>query len=312
MTSRQLWEHWRHFWFEMRSPLPVAVFRILLGLHVLMFGVLIYPDLSTWYLPEGILSLQPYREWSGSERFSLLFFLPPTAASVHAVFTILMVSALTFTFGFCTRTSNFFMVLMLVSLHQRNLIMLNPADGLMRLMALYLMFSQAGKALSIDAWLQRRGAQEPLAAPSYAIWAQRLMQLQVVVVYLQGVLLKINGSPWLDGTAVYYVLQLHDYHRLPVSFLLQNLLLLKLMTWGALVTEFCLATLLWVKEFRYYILAAGVALHLGIELTMNIPLLETLMISTYVLFIDPKDIDTVLARCRGLRKAQSAANAVSS
>lgn len=292
---------WNHFWFELRSPLPVCVFRILYGLHVLFFCVLIYPDLMTWYLPNGILSLQPYREWLGSERFSLLFWLPQSEASVYAVFALLTIAAFTLTIGFCTRTSAFVLCLMLISLHNRNLIILNSGDCLMRMMGIYLMFSHCGEQLSIDAWLKKRAC-VPITQTEFAIWAQRLMQLQICAVYLHSVLAKSYGAPWLDGTTVYYVLQLREFYRVQLPFLLSSIWFSKILTWGTLFIETGMFTLVWIKEFRYYVLALGLLLHAGIELTMNIPQFETLMISSYLVFVDPKHLQSVLERMLGRRK----------
>lgn len=291
---------WNHFWFELRSPLPTCIFRILYGLHVLFFCVLIYPDLMTWYLPNGMLSMQPYREWLGSERFSLLFWLPQTESSVYAVFALLAIAAITLTIGFCSRTSAVVLCVMLVSLHNRNLIILNSGDGLMRMMGIYLMFSHCGSSLSVDAWLKKR-AGVAATQTEFAIWAQRLMQLQICAVYLHSVLAKSFGTPWLDGTTVYYVLQLREFYRVQLPFLLTSIWFSKVLTWGTLFAETAMFTLVWVKELRYYVLALGLLLHAGIELTMNIPQFETLMMSSYILFVDPQHLQWLLDRLIGKR-----------
>lgn len=297
MTLAQLLNVWNRFWFELRSPLPVSVFRILYGIHILFFGLMIAPDLLVWYLPTGILSIPAYRDWLGSERFSALFWMPQNEWSVYAVFALLMISAVTLTVGFCTRTSNLVLVLMLVSLHNRNLLILNSGDGLLRLMGIYLLFSSAGQALSIDNWIKRRaGKTVPALAP---IWAQRLMQLQICLVYMHSFFAKLLGETWFEGTAVYYALQLRDFYRLPIMPLLGQLWMFKMLTWGTLVIELFMFTLVWIRELRYYILAAAVALHLGIELTMNIPQFEILMISSFVLFIDPNHLQRVVDKLRG-------------
>lgn len=295
---------WDHFWFELRSPLPVCLFRILYGLHVLFFCVLIYPDLMTWYMPNGILSTLPYREWLGTERFSLLFMMPQSEAGVYAVFALLVLAALSLTVGFCSRTSAAVLCVMLISLHNRNLIILNSGDGLMRMMGIYLMFSHCGEQLSVDAWLKKR-AGAPVVQTEFAIWAQRLMQLQICAVYLHSVLAKSFGTPWLDGTTVYYVLQLREFYRVQLPFLLSSIWFSKVLTWGTLAVETAMFTLVWIKELRYYVLALGLLLHAGIELTMNIPQFETLMMSSYLLFVDPSHLQWLLDKLAGRWKKQS-------
>ncbi|MNT70315.1 hypothetical protein D3C72_2086830 [compost metagenome] len=47
---------------------------------------------------------------------------------------------------------------------------------------------------------------------------------------------------------------------------------------------------MWLKDLRYWILLAGVGLHIGIEITMNIPLFEWIMIAGMASMIDSRDI----------------------
>jgi hypothetical protein len=65
---------------------------------------------------------------------------------------------------------------------------------------------------------------------------------------------------------------------------------LKLGSWSALALEFSLGVLIWVKEFRYVLLALGVLFHLWLEYSLNIPLFQWDILSAYILFVDPKDL----------------------
>jgi hypothetical protein len=70
-------------------------------------------------------------------------------------------------------------------------------------------------------------------------------------------------------------------------------MVLKLGSWFALLLEFSLGGLIWVKEFRYPLLALGVLFHLFLEYSLNIPLFQWDVLSAYVLFIDPKNLERV-------------------
>jgi hypothetical protein len=299
MTLARLWQAWSNFWFQMQSPLPMAVFRIFFGLHVLLFVVLLLPDLATWYGPDGLLNVQTNRQWQQTERLSIFSWLPPTVGTAYGVFALLAISAFTLTIGLFTRTSSIILALMLYSIHHRNMIILNGGDNFMRLVGLYLVFSHAGDALSVDNWLKRKLGKS--IQTEYSIWAQRLVQLQLSAVYCHSVFGKINGESWLNGTAVYYASRLQDFEKLPVPYLLDNMWTINLLTWSTLFIEFALFTLVWIKDFRYYVLAAGILLHLGIEWTMNIPMFETQMIAAFIVFVDPKDIQSVLDRLKSYR-----------
>ena len=65
---------------------------------------------------------------------------------------------------------------------------------------------------------------------------------------------------------------------------------LKLGSWSALVLEFSLGVLIWVKEFRYMLLTLGLLFHLWLEYSLNITMFQWDVLSAYVLFIDPADM----------------------
>jgi hypothetical protein len=292
VSWRDLWTGWNKFWFQPGSVLPMAVFRILLGLHVLQFAWLIYPELQLWYLPDGFFSIPTVVQWDNGARPSLLWMLPQTPESIYSLFLLMVVAAFSLTIGFCSRTSAFLVAVTLISFHHRNGVILNSGDMLLRFSALVLMFSHAGKALSVDSWLKRK-LDQPFAI-NYPIWTQRLVQLQLTAIYADGALSKLDGKTWLDGTAVYYVLRHVDTQRFSIPFVFDNLLICQLLTWGTIAIELALCTLVWVKELRYWVLLGGVMLHTGIEITMNIPGFETMMMSFYIAFVDPRDIAKVI------------------
>lgn len=298
MSLSRLWQLWNQFWFEERSPLPMAVYRVLFALHVLGFVLLMLPDISNWYDAQGLISNAANREWLITDRFTLFGWLPDTPWAIYGAFALLFITAITTALGLFTRTSLLVLVLALFSIHHRNLIILNSGDLFMRLSAVYLLLSPAGDALSLDNLIRRKmGRPVPATSP---IWAQRLVQMQLAVVYCQSSLAKLGGETWCDGTALYYVGRLLDFQKMPMPWVFNNMLLIKILTWSTLAVELALWTLIWVKEFRYYILAAGVLLHLGIEWSMNIPLFESQMICAYVVFIDADDLQRVLDRIKGV------------
>lgn len=180
--------------------------------------------------------------------------------------------------------------------------MINSGDIFMRLAALYLAFSNAGKALSLDrlveVWTTKDVTSGP--APPTTIWAHRLLQVQLSILYWQAFCTKLDGNVWVSGNALYYVTRLEDLRRLSMPPFANNLLVLKFLTWFTLATEFSLWTFVWIKELRYWVLLAGLFLHLGIDLSMNLPLFEYLMVTVYVLWIDPDDLVKVMAKIRVL------------
>lgn len=67
-------------------------------------------------------------------------------------------------------------------------------------------------------------------------------------------------------------------------------MVLKLGSRSALALEFSLGILIWVKEFRYFLLALGLLFHFWLEYSLNIPLFQWDVLSAYILFVEPADI----------------------
>jgi hypothetical protein len=123
-------------------------------------------------------------------------------------------------------------------------------------------------------------------------WAQRMIQVQLALVYWQTFCCKIVGAQWLDGTAVYYATRLDDMLRFPAPFISDNMFILKGLDYGTLVIEFAAWTVIFVKELRYYVLFGLLCLHLGIDYLINLPVFEWAFIFTLITFVEPGHLDT--------------------
>jgi hypothetical protein len=69
-----------------------------------------------------------------------------------------------------------------------------------------------------------------------------------------------------------------------------NAFWIRLASWGTIVIELGLGTLIWVKEFRYVVLVGGVAFHLVLEYFLNLQLFGWTMLCCLLLFVSPADL----------------------
>lgn len=297
--ARHLWNGW---WFHPIAPGPLGCFRILFGLLVLEYGLLLWPERALWFSERGVLPLAQADAFNGGPvsppRLDLLHSVTGGPA-LDAFFAVFILASVLLTVGLWTRLSSLAVFVGLLSLHNRDGAILNSGDTLMLVMAGYLLLAPAGAACSLDRlrriWQGREQQTPPLIAP----WAQRLMQLQVATVYCATSLSKLSGSRWQNGTAAYFPLHLPDTARFPVPFS-NDLWFIHLLTWGTLVVEVSLWTLVWFPRLRLWVLAAGVGLHAGIEYSLNIPLFSALMIVSYSVYLTARDWErfTVWANVR--------------
>jgi hypothetical protein len=64
-------------------------------------------------------------------------------------------------------------------------------------------------------------------------------------------------------------------------------------SWFTLLLEFSLGVLIWFRRLRYPLLLIGVLFHLCLEYALNLPMFEWDVLSAYVLFVDPADMERV-------------------
>lgn len=289
MSLRSLVRAWNDFFFAPRSPLPVCVFRILFGLLALADFILLRPDWLAWFGTHGILTLDTMHRLEPGTRIDL-FALLPNDFWVLAFFWFAVTAAVFVAAGFLTRISTVALFLCLVSIDERALYAMNAGDSLLRMTGFWLIFAPAGAALSVDRLIGLRRGKAALHIVAYPAWAQRMIQIQVALLYLATFWQKTQGATWVDGTALFYVYHLEQFHRFPLPGIFQDLTFIKLETWATLAVEFALGVLIWFKELRYPLLLMGVALHLSLEYSMNIPLFQWIILATYVNFIEPGDL----------------------
>ncbi|MBX9668025.1 MAG: DCC1-like thiol-disulfide oxidoreductase family protein [Candidatus Obscuribacterales bacterium] len=287
---------WQSFWFDPTSPTPMGLFRILVG--VIALQCLLVHLLADWHLYFGDRSLIPIESmignyWRNDPYFDLMLLLPPGEIWRWYFFWFSVIVTVMMTVGLFTRFSSIMAVLCMISLQSHFLINQNSGDNFLRIAMVFVALSHAGDAFSIDNLLKsmrqdwrKVGFRPPLSAP----WAQRMIQMQLSIAYFHTWWCKIQGAEWNDGTAVYYASRYDDIMRFPLPFLLDDIYIIKILTWGTLFVELALCTLIWWRVTRYYVLLLGLSLHMGIEYTMNLPMFEWLFMISFVLFIYPEDL----------------------
>ncbi len=131
--------------------------------------------------------------------------------AVTALLVVLSLACAFLIVGQFTRLAAAIVFVGIVSLERRNPFVFNSGDGLLRVIAFYLMLAPSGASLSLDRW--RRARDSFWEFPARAPWALRLMQVQLSIVYLSGLRAKLAGPTWNDGTAVSYAVRLEDLAR---------------------------------------------------------------------------------------------------
>lgn len=290
MSLRSAIEAWNKFFFEPQSPLPVSLFRIFYGTVVIANLLLLHGDWLAWYGAHAWVSLSTMRQLEPGPRLNLFTLIPQNDAWIGTLFWVFLGSAVFLTIGLLTRFSTAAVFLCLTSIHQRNLYITHSGDTFLRVAGFFLIFAPAGAALSADRLIRRWRGKEQAEIQPRSPWAQRLIQVQLALLYFMSFWWKSMGALWVNGTALYYVIHLDALRRFPLPHWVEQPLILKLGTWLTLALEFSLGVLIWFKELRYPLLLLGLLFHLCLEYSFNVPMFQWDILSAYILFVDPADI----------------------
>jgi hypothetical protein len=279
--AREAWEAWERFWFAPTPTSSLGLLRIAFGVVVFGWTVSLAPDLSAFFSSAGIVGAQPTAPgvWG-------VLGIAPGGGVVVVLYAALLVASVALAVGARTRLAAVVVFVGLLSFERRDPWVFNSGDGLLRVIAFYVMLAPAGASLSIDRW--RRERERFWEFPSRAPWAMRLLQIQLSVIYIAGVWDKLQGTTWNNGTAVSYALRVSDLAGLPVpGFLSQSPVVVNLLTFGTLGMELALGILVWNRRLRRWILLGGVAFHVAIGWAIRVGFFSVGMLVLYVAFVDP-------------------------
>lgn len=112
-------------------------------------------------------------------------------------------------------------------------------------------------------------------------------KIQLILVYLFAGLYKLNGTYWLNGEALYYVMNLREFsHPWLQQFMLSKPWLLAIGTYAALAYQLLFAVLVWIKPIRLPFLLVGIFFHLLVAIGMGLPDFGIFMVLCYSMFVD--------------------------
>lgn len=276
--------------FGWGSPVTMGVFRMLIGTLAFVNFAMIAIDFDAWFSERGYVPWKVAKMWMGEEwRLNLLYGVTDTRITL-AFYILVMIAALLTALGLFTRVSSVALAIGAVTLSHRNPIILHGGDTILRLSIIYVAIAPSGLACSLDRVIGLWKGRLTKELPMVSLWPQRLVEYQVALVYFTTVYHKWGGSFWRNGTAAFYPGKLTEFDRFWVPEFLDHQPFVAIMTYGTLLVELSLATLVFYKPWRKYVLIAGILMHLGIEWRYNIPLFAFLMIATYVSFYEGDEV----------------------
>lgn len=288
------------YWFGHGSPTTIGLLRIILGFLSLANCILLGMHWESWFSEKGYVpawlgqlwlkpSVPVWNDGPNLYRIDLLNGITDPRITIP-FFCLVAFFSFTTMLGLWTRFSTVALALGVLSLQNRNGEILHGGDSVLRLGVIYLAIAPSGLACSLDRMIglwKGRIASGPVRV---SLWSQRLVCYNVALVYFTTVWLKFDGELWRNGTASFYPARLAEFYRFPVPSFINNVPFIYVSSYGVLLTEFALGTLVFFRPLRKYVLTAGILMHGWIEYSMNIPLFSFLMIGSYICFYDGEEI----------------------
>lgn len=313
-TSAWVRQAWNAFFHAPCDARVCALVRIAFATLALVNLGVLYPDLDHWFTAEGVLPQAASREVSNPYAWSILRLLPDTPAAVGTCYWLAIASALLLLLGIFPRLNAFCLFVWLVSFQVRNELITDGEDDVFKWIAFCLVWMPSGARWSLPALLRHWHTPSRPRAGNFVEatdqvqpgWGLRLLQLEMVMIFLSAVLSKLGGEAWLNGTALYYVARLDDaFGRFPMpDWPWGTPWIVALLTWSVLIVELGVPIFIWFHETRLLCLFLLLLFHLGNEWTMHLFLFHWIMLCGWLSFVTSDDL-----RWLGIRNSQGSAAA---
>jgi hypothetical protein len=215
-----------------------AALRITLGAVILLVLVTCFAD-RHYLWGVGSRFIDPEASRRGWLPVFTGLFSKTDATLFDLAYLALVVLAALFTLGWRTRAVTPFLLLLWVGLSTNSTLLTNGGDTVLRLTLFFALFADLSRHLSLDAVRRgRAGRLDPGAARRGAgrhveavrTLVQRIPRLvpvllhntalvlcgyQIMLVYVNSAVLKLQGPEWRDGSATYYSLVIDGYRPWP-------------------------------------------------------------------------------------------------
>jgi hypothetical protein len=213
-----------------------AALRITLGSVILLVLVTCFSDRHYLW---GVASrfIDPESTRRGWPALFTSLFPKDDATLFDLSYLLLVVVAALFTLGWRTRLVTPVLLVLWVGLSTNSTLLTNGGDTVLRLTLAFVLFADLSRHLSLDAVRRRRaldpvvrGRTAPASVAAVRALLARIPRLvpvvlhntalvlcgyQIVLVYVNSAILKLQGPEWRDGSATYYSLVIEGYRPWP-------------------------------------------------------------------------------------------------
>ena len=303
-----LLKKWDEFWFGKFDPVSASVFRISLGILMIIFYIANFPNWERFYAVDGMASLDPKTVLSTN--WWSIFSWTEGLFPVKVYWWIGFFSTIAFTLGFQTRIATIILYVLQTSMNMRDWVVINGEDHIFRMILFYGCFAPLNHSFSLDNFfrkkkLEKKGLSDNRELP--LIWPIRLMQINIALIYVINVPNKLTDDfAWINGEAIYWTMvnNMWSHQIFTEYFYKWDCLLSKIFAYGTILVEGLFPILVWIRETKLLSIAAITFLHLGITfLIPNVTFFTLAMICLFWVYV-PSEVTwkIILPTLRKIKK----------
>ena len=246
-------------WFSKpRNMIGLRLLRIALGVMILVRFVTEAGYATAYYNSD--IGFAVGSQGSVTEQLYTLFFNIPFMPNI---FWLLWAAAALSLILNVKPTLGALVALLCFGIDSDRSVIQDGGDNLARILLFYLLFT-----LSVPRTLQKGQVSTRVYVHNMAVFA---IYLQVAILYLISATAKLDGQSWINGTALYYVLQTASFAP-PFEWireLIKNPYLVTFGTYATIIYQMAFPFML-LNRLHFLWVLIGISMHVGIALVMGL------------------------------------------
>ena len=292
----------RTFGIDLRS---LALFRICVGIILLIDICVCFSDLTVHYVDSGVLPRDVATKETLSIWVSSFHLITGSAIGQSILLIINMFLAFLFLIGYKTRIVTVLCWLFIVSLQARNVLILSGADDTLRLSLFFCMFLPLGARYSVDSMMNSGNY---ITNNRYFSMGTAAILIQISMIYIFSFILRDSPIWKEEYTALYYMFNIdffsNDFGRLFLNYPPLLTALTFIFVWVELIGPIIVHIPWFYIPMRLLVIGIFFSMHIGIATTMGLGFFPFISMATWLLFLPSPVWDYITKKLQTLSRKE--------
>ncbi|MBI2268840.1 MAG: HTTM domain-containing protein [Bacteroidetes bacterium] len=262
---------------KVNTPHTILLFKKAVYLYIILNGLISLPIASQiWSVDANMIHYYP------QDNFAIKLINILSRPGINNYYWYFVIGQLTCAtvalFGYLKRLMGILLYFISVNLYYNAGLIQNGGTNLLVITLFYMIFMNEAAGQQQNNKIRTF----EITATNFAFLAAKI---QVCLLYFVSAVYKLYGSHWMDGSALYYVLNMDEYSTSWIQKNIANTDWLTIpVTYFTLTFQMLFPVTVWIKKFKPLTLWVGVVFHVLIIFMMGITDFGLIMLIMYLLF----------------------------